>query len=179
MGSDGGSGRELIISAGDPLEDRSDGLHDFDFLVGNWKAHLRKLVNPLTGSEEWVEYSGTSRMSKLWDGYANMEEFEVHNEERDLHIKGQTLRLYNPESGQWSIYLVNAAKGVLSLPPVIGQFENGKGEFYDQELFNGRATLVRYIWTGESKKAARMEQSFSVDGGKSWETNWICTLTKD
>lgn len=107
-----------------------------------------------------------------------MEEFEVHNTELDMHIKGQTLRLYNPDSGQWSIYLVNAAKGILSLPPVIGQFENGRGEFYDQELFKGRAILVRYIWTGDSEMTAKMEQSFSADGGKSWEVNWICTLTR-
>ena len=156
-----------------------DGQGDFDFLIGDWKAHLKKLVNPLTGSTTWVEYDGTSRTRKIWDDHANTEEFEVDNLEKHLHIKGQTLRLYNPESHQWSIYLVNAAKGALDLPPVIGQFSNRRGEFYDQEVFNGRAIFVRYLWFDISPVSARMEQSFSADGGKTWETNWICELARE
>jgi hypothetical protein len=156
-----------------------DGHADFDFLIGNWKAHLKKLVNPLTNSTTWIEYDGTSRIRKIWDSCANTEEFEVHNPEKDLHIKGQTLRLYNPESRQWSIYLVNAAKGTLDIPPMIGQFTNGCGEFYDQESFKGRAIFVRYVWLSNPPDSARMEQSFSTDGGKTWEVNWICELTRE
>lgn len=134
-----------------------DGRADFDFLMGDWKAHLRKLVDPLTGSTTWVEYDGTSRIYKVWNGLANTEEFEVHNREKDLHIIGQTLRLYNSESRQWSIYLVNAAKGALSMPPTVGKFTDGRGEFFDQEDWKGRSILVRYIWTSDPPGYARME----------------------
>ena len=156
-----------------------DGLHDFDFVIGDWQVHLKKLLNPLTGSTNWVEYTGTSKMRKILDGRGNLEEFEVDSPANHLHIQAQTLRLYNPDSHQWSIYLVYADKGVLSLPPVVGQFTDGLGEFYDQEEFGGRSILVRYQWFNVSPVAARMEQSFSPDGGKSWEVNWICELSRD
>ena len=115
---------------------------------------------------------------KLLDSNANFEEFEVDNPEKYLHIKAQTLRLYNPDTRQWSIYLLDLDKGVLRVPPVVGEFNGNRGEFYDQEQYKGRAILVRYIWLNTSPKSARMEQSFSADGGKTWETNWICELSR-
>ena len=155
-----------------------DGSHDFDFLIGDWKAHVRRLPDRLVGSNQWVEYDGISNHKKLLDSNANFEEFEVDNPEKHLHINAQTLRLYNPTSRQWSIYLVDLDRGTLSLPPVVGQFTGHRGEFYDQEEYKGRAILVRYVWLDISPHAARMEQSFSDDGGKSWEVNWICELSR-
>jgi hypothetical protein len=155
-----------------------DGAHDFDFLIGNWKAHVKRLPDRLVGSTTWIEYGGISNHKKLLDSNANFEEFEVDNPEKHLHIKGQTLRLYNPDSHQWSIYLLDLDKGTLNLPPVVGQFSGNRGEFYDQEQYKGRSILVRYVWLNISPKSARMEQSFSPDGGKTWETNWICELSR-
>jgi len=155
-----------------------DGAHDLDFLIGDWKAHVRRLPDRLVGSSAWIEYDGISNHKKLLDSNANFEQFEVDNPQRHLHIKAQTLRLYNPDSHQWSIYLVDLDKGTLSLPPVVGQFTGNRGEFYDQEEWKGRTILVRYLWLNISPKSARMEQAFSPDGGKSWETNWICELTR-
>ncbi len=155
-----------------------DGAHDFDFLIGNWKAHVHRLPDRLVGSTTWVEYDGISNHKKILDSNANFEEFEVDNPEKHLHIKAQTLRLYNPDSHQWSIYPLDLAKGALNLPPVVGQFAGNRGEFYDQEQYKGRSILVRYVWLNISPKSARMEQSFSPDGGKTWETNWICELTR-
>ncbi len=98
--------------------------------------------------------------------------------DKHLHIKAQTLRLYNSESHQWSIYGLDVNKGVLNLPPVVGQFTGNRGAFFDQEEYKGQMILVRYVWLNISPKYARMEQSFSPDGGKSWEVNWICDLAR-
>jgi hypothetical protein len=155
-----------------------DGSHDFDFLIGNWKAHVRRLPDRLNNSNVWVEYEGISNHKKLLDSNANFEEFEVASTDKKLHIKAQTLRLYNPAAHQWSIFLVDLDNGVLSLPPVIGQFNGTRGEFFDQEDYKGRAILVRYVWLNLSPTSARMEQSFSPDGGKTWEVNWICELSR-
>ncbi|MBV8437110.1 MAG: hypothetical protein JOY95_06310 [Silvibacterium sp.] len=155
-----------------------DGSHDFDFLIGDWKAHVRRLPDRLVGSNTWIEYDGISNHKKILGSNANFEEFDVRNTEKNLRIKAQTLRLYNPQSHQWSIYLVDVDNGTLSLPPVVGQFDGNRGEFYDQEDWKGRAILVRYVWMNISPKSARMEQSFSPDGGKSWEVNWICELSR-
>jgi hypothetical protein len=155
-----------------------DGSRDFDFLIGDWKAHVHRLPDRLVGSNKWVEYDGISNHKKLLDSNANFEQFEVDSPKEHLHIKAQTLRMYNPESHQWSIYLVDLDKGTLELPPVVGEFTGNRGEFYNQQQWKGRAVLVRYVWLDISPKSARMEQSFSPDGGKTWETNWICELTR-
>jgi hypothetical protein len=155
-----------------------DGSHDFDFIIGDWKAHVRRLPDRLNKSNVWVEYDGISNHKKLLDSNANFEEFDVTSTDKKLRIKAQTLRLYNPASRQWSIYLVDLDNGTLDTPPVVGGFTGKRGEFFHQEQFKGRTILVRYVWLDISPKSARMEQSFSPDGGKTWEVNWICELSR-
>jgi hypothetical protein len=155
-----------------------DGAHDFDFLIGNWKAHVRRLPDRLNNSNFWVEYDGISNHKKLLDSNANFEEFDVTSSDKKLRIKAQTLRLYNPASRQWSIYLVDLDNGTLDSPPVVGHFTGNRGEFFHQEDFKGRTILVRYVWLNLSPNSSRMEQSFSPDGGKTWEVNWICELSR-
>jgi hypothetical protein len=155
-----------------------DGAHDFDFLIGNWKAHVRRLPERLVSSNQWVEYNGISNHKKLLDSNANFEEFDVSGHEPAQRIKAQTLRLYNPESRQWSIYPLDLDKGLLQMPPVVGEFNGKRGEFYNQQEWKGRSVLVRYVWQDLAPRSARMEQSFSADGGKTWEVNWICELTR-
>jgi hypothetical protein len=172
------SAAQLNTGANTTPAAQRDGSHDFDFLIGNWKAHVRVLPDRLNGSHEWVEYDGISNHKKLLDSSANLEEFDVYSPQAHRRIKAQTLRLYNPDTHQWSIYLVDLDKGVLSMPPEIGQFTGNRGEFYDQEPYKGRAIYVRYVWLNISPKSARLEQSFSDDGGSTWEVNWICELSR-
>src|SRR5690242_12060164 len=155
-----------------------DGAHDFDFLIGDWKAHVRRLPDRLNSSHDWVTYDGEDHHHKLLTSNANLEEFIVDNPKLHLHMHEQTLRLFNPATQQWSIYPLNVFQGTLDVPPVVGHFTGRRGEFFHQENFKGRVILVRYVWTDVSPKAARMEQSFSDDGGKSWEVNWICELSR-
>jgi len=153
-----------------------DGQHDFDFAIGSWKIHLKRRLKPLTGSNTWVEFDGTSVTRKVWDGRANLEEFETDGPTG--HIEGLTLRLYNPQTQQWSLYWANSKDGTMGGPPNIGEFKNGRGEFYCQDTFNGRAILIRYVWSDITPNSAHFEQSFSDDGGKTWEVNWITDQTR-
>ena len=155
-----------------------DGQHDFDPLIGTWKAHLKRLVRPLSGSSTWVEFEGTQITRSIWGGRATLDEFKVDNPSANAHIDGLTIRLYNPESRQWSIYWANSKQGSFSLPPTVGRWLNGRGEFYDQEIFEGRMILVRYVWSDITPTSAHFEQSFSDDGGKTWEPNWISTISR-
>jgi len=151
------------------LTDR-DGRHDFDFEFGTWRTHLWRLQQPLSGSNTWVEYEGTTVVRKVWNGRANLVELEVDGPAG--HIEGLNLRLYNPQSHQWSLNFASSSGGALG-QPTIGEFKNGRGEFFDQELFNGRAILVRFVISDIKPDSCRFEQSFSEDGGKTWEVNWI------
>jgi hypothetical protein len=156
-----------------------DGQHDFDFELGSWKIHLKRLVHPLTGSTTWVEFDGTSVTRKVWDGRAQLEEFETDSPAAG-HIEGLTLRLYNQQTHQWSLYWGTSKNGALSLPATVGEFKDGRGEFFDMEPSgpNGRNILVRFVWSDTTTNTPHFEQSFSGDGGKTWEVNWITDQTR-
>ncbi|HEY2395247.1 MAG TPA: hypothetical protein VGH81_04585 [Rudaea sp.] len=152
-----------------------DGQHDFDFEIGTWHTHVRRLLHPLTGSTTWTEYDGTSVVRKVWDGRANL--LELRMEGPAGHFEGLSLRLYNPQAHQWSLNFSNAAAGTMATP-TIGEFKDGRGEFHDQEMLGERAILVRFVISDIRADSAHFEQAFSSDGGKTWEVNWIATDTR-
>ncbi len=153
-----------------------DGQHDFDSLVGSWKIHLKRRQHPLTGSNTWVEFDGTVVARKVWDGRAELEEFEVDGSTG--HMEGLALRLYNPETHQWSLYWATSKVGAIAGPPQVGGFKDGRGEFFCQDTLNGRAILIRWVWSDMTTNSPHFEQSFSDDGGKTWEVNWITNQTR-
>jgi len=118
------------------------GQHDFDFEIGTWKTHVKRLLHPLSGSSEWTEYDGVSVVRKVWDGRANLLELRMDGPQG--HFEGLSLRLYNAQSHQWSLNFANAAAGSVA-QPTVGEFNNGRGEFYDQETLDGRAIFVRFV----------------------------------
>ena len=152
-----------------------DGQHDFDFEIGAWKTQLKRLQRPLTGSTTWLEYEGTSVVRKVLDGRANIVELKVDGPAGKL--EGLSLRLYNPQARQWSLNFANVNGGVLTTPS-IGEFKDGRGEFYNQDTYNGRAILVRFVIAKVTDDQYRFEQSFSDDWGKTWEVNWIAIDTR-
>jgi hypothetical protein len=152
-----------------------DGQHDFDFEIGTWKTHLKRLLHPLSGSTQWVEYEGTTMVRKVWNGRANMVELEADGPAG--HFEGLNLRLYNPQAHQWSLNFASSSGGTLT-QPTIGEFKNGRGEFFDQETLNGRSIFVRFVISDITPNSCRFEQAFSEDGGKTWEVNWIATDTR-
>lgn len=155
--------------------ERRDGRHDFDFDIGVWKTHLKRLVHPLSGSSEWVELDGTTTVRKIWDGRANLA--ELTTDVASGHLQVLSLRLYDPRARQWSLNTANANAGSLGVPTV-GEFKNGRGEFFDQESIDGRTVLVRNVWLDISAESCRFEQAFSDDGGKTWEVNWVAVDTR-
>ena len=162
--------------ASQKLAAERDGQHDFDFEIGSWKIHLKRLDGRLIGSTTWVEFDGITGTQKVWDGRSQIEQFETDSAAGG-HIEGLTLRLYNPQSRQWRLYWANSKTGTLD-PPQIGEFKNGRGEFYAQDTWNGKAVFVRFVWTNTTTNVPHFEQSFSDDGGKTWEVNWITDQTR-
>jgi hypothetical protein len=165
---------------------RRDGSRDFDFEIGSWKTHFRLLAHPLTGSTEWLEYDGTTVVRKVWDGRANLVELVADG--KAGHFEGLSLRLYDPVAHQWSLNFSNSRAGTLGTPTV-GEFRDGRGEFYDQESVNGRMVLVRFVISDATPgscfvvsiaapNVCRFEQAYSDDGGRTWEVNWIATDTR-
>jgi hypothetical protein len=157
------------------IKDR-DGQRDFDFNIGTWKTQIKRLDHPLTGSDKWIEWNGTVVVSKVWDGRANLEELKIDGPSGG-HIEGLTLRLYNPQSREWSLNWANSSDGVLD-KPLVGEFKDGRGVFINQGQFSGRTILVRHTYSNITQDSHHFEQAFSVDGGATWEANWIANLTR-
>jgi hypothetical protein len=164
----------LVISMLAQPRENTGGASDFDFLVGTWRVHNRSLKGRLQGSREWIEFEGRSEMRRLTNDLGNVDQYTFLRDGKE--IEGVAFRLWNPTSKQWVIYWADSiAPGVIQ-PPVSGSFAGNAGEFIGEDTFNGQKILCRFRWT--RSESPRWEQSFSADGGKTWETNWIMTFTR-
>jgi hypothetical protein len=154
------------------------GLHDFDFLVGNWRGHHRKLREKLANSHDWVEFDGTLSMRKLMDGYANVDDNVFKTPEGTY--RGVGLRSYDTKTGQWAIWWLDGRDPFGELdPPVKGHFENGVGTFYSTDTLRGKPVRVRFVWSKITPSTAHWEQAYSADDGKTWEVNWTMDFTRE
>jgi hypothetical protein len=147
-----------------------DGVHDFDFESGTWITHVRRLQRPLSGSSTWVEYAGTTTVTPLLDGRANVAELRVSGAAG--RIEGAALRIYEAPARRWAIHYFNAGDGELT-PPLYGRFEGGVGRFEGDDRLGDRAIRVRFEIREAQPGHWRFEQAFSADGGRTWEVNWI------
>jgi hypothetical protein len=151
-----------------------DGAHDFDFNIGTWRTHIKAMRDPL-GSTAWGEMTGTVTVRKIWGGKASMEEIEAGNQ--DTHFEGLTLFLYNPQSHQWSQTWVDSSDGAIN-KSAIGEFKDGRGELVSQDTMHGRTVLIRDVWSDIQPNSHHFEESFSVDNGKTWQPDFIASLTR-
>jgi hypothetical protein len=153
-----------------------DGQHDFEFNVGVWRTHITRILDPFSKSAmRSVALDGTVTVRKVWGGRALLEEIEADGP--DGHWQGLTLFLYNPGSHQWSQVFANSTTGVLN-PPLTGTFRNGRGELFAQDTLNDRVILVRGVWSDIAPDAHTYEESYSDDGGKTWNPAFIANLTR-
>jgi hypothetical protein len=151
-----------------------NGASDFDFFTGSWNSVQRRLANPLADCTDWLESAATTRCWQAFGGAANID--EVHFPDWDF--TGLSVRLHNPQTGQWSIYWASSRNGELALPPVVGRFTSGVGAFYSEETFQGQDITVRYKWSDITATTLRWEQAFSPDRRHTWETNWTADFTR-
>jgi hypothetical protein len=149
-------------------------VHDFDFLHGRWHIHNRHLLERLTNCDTWETFEATAECRPILGGVGNIDEFVTNHW---ANFAGMSLRLFNSQTGHWSIYWADTRQ-VRLLPPVVGSFANGVGIFEGMDELRGQPVRVRYIWSDITITAARWEQAFSPDSGATWETNWIMTLTR-
>ncbi|MET7656007.1 MULTISPECIES: hypothetical protein [unclassified Streptomyces] len=169
--------------------------HDFDFLHGAWEVRHRRRTDFLDPDSDWEEFPSTAHCRPLFDGAANIDEIDMPH----LGAKGLTLRLFDRESGQWSLNWSSSLSGRL-FPPMIGGFGTADGsdgphedrgddhhdsragrrhgEFYGDDTHDGKDVRARFVWSGVRDTSARWEQAFSRDGGETWLTNWIMDFTR-
>ncbi len=149
---------------------------DFDFLVGRWRIHNRKLNKRLAGCDEWTEFEATGQCRKILNGFGNTDSFVADDDGKIF--EGMTLRLFNPQTRLWSIYWADSNAVVLDVPQV-GSFANGVGEFLARDTFEEKPVIVKFRWDASNPESPIWSQAFSPDDGESWEWNWFMTLSRD
>lgn len=150
--------------------------HGFDFAWGDWRTEISFLPDPFASSSHWVQIRGRVHVRKLWGGRANLEEIEATTAHGPF--EGLTLRLYDPKAQQWNLYWANSNDSILA-EPLIGSFKDGRGVFYNQDTYAGRTAFVRNVYFDVTGNSYRFEQALSIDGGKTWRTNFIAHVTRD
>jgi hypothetical protein len=151
------------------------GINDFDFLIGSWRVHHKRLKERLAGNNDWEEFEGTGRAQKILGGQGNMDDNLI--ELPAGAYRAVSIRTYDPATKLWSIWWIDSRTPANLDPPVVGGFKDGVGTFYADQTFKGKQIRVRYLWTNPGT-APHWEQAFSDDGGKTWETNWIMDFSK-
>lgn len=145
--------------------------HDFDFLAGGeWHIDNRRLRQRHVGRDDWDEFPATYRAQALLDGLVSVDETHFPTK----GFSGCTLRTLDLATQQWAIYWINSASGRL-FPPVHGGFDGDRGEFHGDDEDDGRPVKARFVWLRQGPDRAHWEQAFSLDGGATWETNWVMT----
>jgi hypothetical protein len=148
------------------------GLTDFDFLVGHWQVHHRRLKERLADNHEWVEFEGSAVTQKIMGGYGTLDDNVL--ELPAGTYRGVGLRSFEPKSGTWSIWWLDSRTPLGPLDPAVrGSFRGGVGTFVADDTFNGRPIRVRFTWSKITPASCHWEQAFSTDNGATWETNWV------
>jgi hypothetical protein len=148
-------------------------MNDFDFFIGSWNVVNRRLTTLFVGSDHWEEFPGTTTCRPIFNGGGNTEEIIFPT----LGSRGFTLRLFDIDREEWSIYWASSRTGVL-FPPVVGAFAGGRGDFYGDDTHDGKPIKAHFIWSDITTTSARWEQEFSADGGHTWESNWVMEFTR-
>ncbi|MEO8881646.1 MAG: hypothetical protein ABI446_14730 [Gemmatimonadaceae bacterium] len=165
-----------IAPATDSTLAARDGQRDFDFELGTWAIRVRRRVHPLSSDTSWVSPEGyTHIVQKVWDGRASLA--QLANDRPTPHFDGLMLRMYNAQTHQWSIYWGSAKTATLDAP-LVGEFTNGRGVFYNQDTVDGRPVFVRLIYSDITATSFRTESSYSADGGKTWQSSLVQSFTR-
>lgn len=150
---------------------------DFDFIVGDWQVHHRRLDARLAGCTEWTEFTGLCSTRKTLGGFGNLEDNILHLPSGEY--RAVAIRSFCAESQAWSIWWLDGRSPAARLdPPVVGKFTGDVGLFYADDVLDDRPIKVRFIWTCTPGDAPRWEQAFSPDEGRTWETNWVMRFTR-
>jgi hypothetical protein len=154
----------------------ASGAGDFDFQSGAWNVHHRRLKARLAQSDDWEEFTGTCIAQPVLGGNGNMDDNLLNFPGGPY--RAVTLRSFDPETGNWAIWWLDARRPHQLDVPVIGRFTNGRGEFLARDTFEGEPIVVRFLWLDTDKAEPRWEQAFSPDEGKTWETNWTMRFVR-
>ena len=168
----------LAADASAPAPVVHDGQHDFDFDIGVWHTHIKRILDPFASDSGSMELNGTITVRKVWDGKAELEEVEVDGPKG--HWEGLSLLLYNPGAHQWSQSYVNSKVGAFSSSDAtVGEFKDGRGVLVGQDSTTyDKTILVKVIYSDIKPDSHQYAEWYSNDGGTTWVLSFTANLTR-
>jgi hypothetical protein len=157
---------------------RADGREDFDFLLGRWQVHNRKLLDVTDPAcDEWVEFEAIGEAWPVLGGLGNVDTFHTDAlPPGGTAFDGLTLRLFEPGSRTWRLWWTSTRQPGRLDPPLEGRFAGGSALFEGDDVLAGRPVRMQFRW--QSQDPVRWQQDFSFDGGTTWRTTWTMTFTR-
>ena len=151
-------------------------IKNFDFLIGKWSVLNKRLKERLRNSNNWEEFDAEMETKPILNGLGLMD--EMKSSHFGDEFIGLSIRMLNPKTNEWKIYWADTENPELLLKEqVVGKFENGIGEFFGEEMYQGKKMKLRFVWKKESINTAQWEQAYYDELNKQWETNWIMIFT--
>jgi hypothetical protein len=149
---------------------------DWLWLQGNWDVHHERLRDRLVGSTTWDEFGGRTSMWLTLGGLGTIDDCLLYLPAGSYRAIAP--RAFDPATGQWNIWWLDGRMAGKLDPPVRGVFAGSEGEFRGADVHKGTPVTVRFRWHETNGKRPWWDQSFSTDGGRSWEINWRNYFTK-
>jgi hypothetical protein len=149
------------------MRERSD-IRNFDFFVGDWSVQNKRLKTRFAGARDWETFPASAKAQSLLGGRVSVDEINIPH----LQVQGLSIRVFDPERKIWSDRWLTRDSGSIE-EALTGGFQRGVGTFYGDTSFNGKPIKVRYLWKDIERRSFTWEQAASLDGGRTWETNWI------
>ena len=166
------------------LQVQQPGPDNFDFWLHTWDVHnKRKKVRSLyddpehNREAEWEEFSAVCGMgAKYCDGRVMVDHYEGCYPDGRV-TKGLNIRTFDPATQEWSLVWLDNYQPA-DFTPLVGKFQDGVGRFEQRIHLHGKLVHVRYILDQFTENSLRWQQAFSMDGGETWDINWIMESTR-
>ena len=149
---------------------------DFDFIIGDWDVNHRRLNERLCGCAEWTEFQGKSSTRKILGGFGNIEDNILYFPSGE--VCAAAVRSYDLGTRTWAIWWLDGRAPHNLDAPVVGGFSGNVGNFFAEDVLDGKPIRIRFAWQKNLEGNPTWEQAFTSDDGATWEINWTMEFTR-
>ncbi|TQV87801.1 hypothetical protein [Aliikangiella coralliicola] len=149
---------------------------DFDFILGGDRIITHRRLNErFVNCDDWSTFTSTYHAWSMMGGLANADEAHVEMPEGDFY--GASVRVFNPETKLWTIFWMDSNRTKLE-HQVVGAFCGKEAVFYGEDIVDGKAIPLRFIWRVKDDGTAYWEQAYFIEEANVWETNWTMDFSR-
>jgi hypothetical protein len=161
-----------------PRGPKSEALRDFDFWLGDWQLCQRIWSG---AGDDFESYAARSQVRQIPGGGALVESFDGEARffwlgmEGPKSMRGTSVRVYYPESGEWRIFWMDSLDPRFGLP-FVGRFSGNVGEFLLIDRPGGTPPRkIRF----ESQPDGSVDWQLALQGrDEGWKPLWLINFRR-